>query len=75
MCALELYPHEAARLQTLGIRGNKGKQRGTYLSSDRIAALKESIDQGLTYKQIMMIHSVGCYTITKCKRGELDAHL
>jgi len=75
MCALQLYPHEAARLQTLGIRGNHGGKRGTYLAADKIAAVKEAIEQGLTYNQIMIIHCVSPKTITKCKRGEYDGYI
>ena len=69
---LQLKQHQADRLKNLGLRGPKpGRLRGTYLSAERIAAVKRSIDEGQTYVQIMMVHGVGNNTITKIKKGLL----
>jgi len=70
---LELNQDQADRLKNLGLRGPKtGRPRGSYLSADKIAAVKRSIDEGQTYIQIMMIHNVGNNTITKIKRGLIE---
>jgi len=69
---LELNQHQADRLKNIGLRGpTSGRPRGSYLSADKIAAVKRSIDEGLTYKQIIMVHGVGSNTITKIKKGLL----
>jgi len=73
MPPIELKQHQADRLNNLGLRGPKpGRLRGTYLSSDKIAAVKRSIDEGQTYEQMIMIHNVGNNTITKIKKGLIE---
>jgi len=70
---LQLKQHQADRLENLGLRGpTPGRLRGTYLSSEKIAAVKRSIDEGQTYIQIMMVHGVGNNTITKIKKGLIE---
>ena len=70
---LQLKQHQADRLENLGLRGpTPGRLRGTYLSAERIAAVKQSIEEGQTYAQIMMVHGVGNNTITRIKRGLIE---
>ena len=70
---LQLKQHQADRLENLGLRGpTPGRLRGTYLSAERIAAVKQSIAKGLTYEQMIMIHNVGNNTITKIKKGLIE---
>ena len=70
---LQLKQHQADRLKNLGLRGTtSGRPRGSYLSADKIAAVKRSIDEGLTYEQIIMVHGVASNTITRIKRGLIE---
>jgi len=73
MCALQLTQVQAARLQTLGTRGNPGgKRKQTYMSGDKIQAVKRLLQEGKTQRQIMMEVHISNESITKIRRGSLN---
>lgn len=69
---LQLTPIQAERFNVLGLRGNSPGKRRTYIGTDRIAAVKQLIEEGYTHERITRELGISSKTITGINRGEYD---